>query len=464
MAKNTKSEQDSPEDARPAPAGERIAKRLARAGVCSRRDAEVLVAEGRVAVNGAVLTTPATLVQAGDQVTVDGKPLPEPEATRLWRYHKPDGLVTSARDEKGRETVFDHLPPDMPRVVSVGRLDLTTEGLLLLTNDGELARHLELPATGWTRRYRVRVHGKVDPDALKRLSRGVRVGDVDYGPIEAELEREQGSNAWLVMSIKEGKNREVRRVLEHLGLQVTRLIRTAYGPFQLGKLERGEVEEVPRRVLRDQAAKFFSGREDVAQRRDAPAEARVVPRAVPGGRAPTLAEVKARNAAREAEARPGPRSPARIVADRRRGEDGPPEPGRGRRDGERPGREDAGFRSERPARDGRPRAEPAGHGPRESRYTADRTAPSGGAPARGRFGASKAETGSRQDRPERQDRAARVDPSGGKRGGQKGDQRGDRQPAGRPGRGEGPPSGGRPRGEGPGRGRPGGGRGADRRR
>ncbi|MBI1207082.1 MAG: pseudouridine synthase [Azospirillum sp.] len=242
----------------PAERGERIAKRLARAGLCSRRDAERWIAEGRVAVAGQVLTTPAVLVRAEDPITVDGKPVAEPEPTRLWRYHKPAGLVTTTRDEHGRPTVFEKLPPAMPRVISVGRLDLTSEGLLLLTNDGTLARHLELPATGWTRRYRVRVHGTVETAALQRLARGITVDGIDYGAIEAALDRQQGSNAWLTVALREGKNREIRKVMETLGLTVNRLIRTAYGPFQLGKLPEGEVEEVPRRVVRDQLASFLT--------------------------------------------------------------------------------------------------------------------------------------------------------------------------------------------------------------
>ena len=237
--------------------GERIAKRLARAGLCSRRDAERWIAEGRVAVNSRVLDSPACVVRSGDVVQVDGKVIPEPEPARLWRYHKPSGLVTTARDEKGRETVFDRLPPDLPRVVSIGRLDLTTEGLLLLTNDGELARFLELPATGWTRRYRVRVFGEVDERQLAALEKGPTIEGVKYGPIEAALDRIQGRNAWLTVSLKEGKNREIRKVMESLGLQVNRLIRVAYGPFQLGKLEEGAVEEVPKRVVREQIAPFF---------------------------------------------------------------------------------------------------------------------------------------------------------------------------------------------------------------
>ncbi|HJT05314.1 MAG TPA: pseudouridine synthase [Stellaceae bacterium] len=235
-----------------APKGERIAKRLARAGVCSRRDAERWIAEGRVAVDGKVLASPALTVTEASDIRVDGKPLPAAEPARLWRYHKPAGLVTTHRDEQGRATVFDRLPPELPRVVSVGRLDLTSEGLLLLTNDGELSRALELPARGWLRRYRARVHGAVDPARLAALEAGITIDRMSYGPIRAVLDREQGSNAWLTMSLHEGKNREIRRVMEHLGLSVSRLIRIAYGPFQLGDLPRGAVEEVPRKVLREQ--------------------------------------------------------------------------------------------------------------------------------------------------------------------------------------------------------------------
>ena len=255
--------------------GERIAKRLARAGLCSRRDAERWIAEGRVAVNGTTLTSPACVVRPGDVVQVDNKVVPEPEPTRLWRYHKPSGLVTTARDEKGRETVFDRMPPGMPRVVSVGRLDLTTEGLLLLTNDGELARFLELPSTGWTRRYRVRVFGEVDEVRLAALADGPTIDGVKYGPVEAVLDRIQGRNAWLTVGIREGKNREIRKLMDSLGLQVNRLIRVAYGPFQLGKLGEGEVEEVPKRVVKEQVSRFFSGGAE-------PVPAKVAPTARPG--------------------------------------------------------------------------------------------------------------------------------------------------------------------------------------
>jgi len=239
--------------------GERIAKVMARAGLCSRRDAEKWIADGRVSINGEVLKTPARTVTEDDSVLVDGEALPVADRARLWRFHKPVGLVTTHKDEKGRTTVFEALPPDLPRVVSVGRLDLNSEGLLLLTNDGDLARELELPARGWMRRYRVRVHGRVDARMLDRLKDGVTVEGVRYGPIAASLDGATDptkgaakSNVWITVALAEGKNREVRKVLAFLGLQVTRLIRVSYGPFQLGKLEPGRVEEVPGHVVRQQ--------------------------------------------------------------------------------------------------------------------------------------------------------------------------------------------------------------------
>lgn len=232
--------------------GERIAKRLARAGICSRRDAERLIAAGRVAVDGRTLTTPAVLVTAASAITVDGQPVGEAPPPRLWRYHKPRGLITTHRDPQGRKTIFDALPADMPRVISVGRLDVESEGLLLLTNDGALARHIELPSTGWARRYRVRVYGKPDPKALADLERGVTIDGMRYGTVRAAIEHQGGANSWIAVTIHEGKNREIRRVMEHLGLSVNRLIRVGFGPFQLGKLEPGEVAEVPRRMLSDQ--------------------------------------------------------------------------------------------------------------------------------------------------------------------------------------------------------------------
>ena len=233
-------------------AGERIAKRLARAGLASRRDAEELIAAGRVKVNGKALSSPAFNVMPGDVIHLDGMEIPPIERTRLFLFHKPAGVVTTNRDPEGRKTVFDVLPTDLPRLMTIGRLDINTEGLLLLTNDGGLARVLELPATGWLRRYRVRVHGKVEESALAGLREGIAVDGVFYGAIEATLDREQGTNAWLTLGLREGKNREVRNILGALGLDVTRLIRISYGPFQLEDLREGHVLEIKGRVLRDQ--------------------------------------------------------------------------------------------------------------------------------------------------------------------------------------------------------------------
>ena len=230
--------------------GERIAKVMARAGLASRRQAETWIAEGRVSVNGAVISSPALNVTAADRISVDGEPLRARERTRLFRYHKPRGLVTTHADPEGRPTIFAAIPKDLPRLISIGRLDINTEGLLLLTNDGGLARVLELPATGWLRRYRVRALGRVLQPALDRLRAGITVAGVHYGPIEATLDREQGANVWLTVGIREGKNREVRKVLETLDLQVNRLIRVAFGPFELGALKDGAVEEVKTEALK----------------------------------------------------------------------------------------------------------------------------------------------------------------------------------------------------------------------
>lgn len=237
----------STEDQKP----ERIAKRLARAGVCSRRDAERLILEGRVTLNGQILASPAQNVTDADRIEVDGNPVGEKEPTRLWRYHKPKGLVTTHKDEQGRRTIFESLPEDLPRVISVGRLDLNSEGLILLTNNGALTRHLELPATGWTRKYRVRAFGEMTDAKIARLLNGVTVDGVQYGKIKATVEREQGDNVWIEMVLTEGKNREIRRVLEYLGLTVNRLIRTSYGPFTLGNMAEGAVEEVSKKTIQE---------------------------------------------------------------------------------------------------------------------------------------------------------------------------------------------------------------------
>nr|WP_207765714.1 pseudouridine synthase [Pleomorphomonas carboxyditropha] len=238
---------------------DRIAKVIARAGLCSRREAESWIAAGRVKLNGRVLDTPAITVKAGDTVEVDGQPLPERDRTRLWLFHKPRGTVTTTFDPEGRPTVFSILPDDLPRVMTIGRLDINTEGLLLLTNDGGLARVLELPATGWLRRYRVRAHGEVDQARLDALKDGIAIDGILYGSVEATLDRRQGDNVWLTVGLREGKNREVKTILAHLGLDVNRLIRVSFGPFQLGELADGAVEEVPRRVLRSQLGDRLAG-------------------------------------------------------------------------------------------------------------------------------------------------------------------------------------------------------------
>jgi 23S rRNA pseudouridine2605 synthase len=244
-------------EARPAPEpandqGERISKVISRAGVASRRDVERMIEEGRVTLNGEIIATPVVLVKPQDRIEVDGRPLPEKERTRLFLYHKPSGLVTTEKDPEGRPTVFDALPPDLPRLVSIGRLDFNTEGLLLLTNDGGLARVLAHPSTGWLRRYRVRAFGEITQDQLDRLKDGIEIEGMHYGPVEAHVDREQGSNMWLTLGLREGKNREVKRILEHFGLKVNRLIRISFGPFRLGELPEGTVEEVRSRLLKDQ--------------------------------------------------------------------------------------------------------------------------------------------------------------------------------------------------------------------
>ena len=246
--------------------GERIAKVMARAGLASRRGAEAIIAEGRVTLNGQRLDTPAITVKPGDDIRVDGKRLPRPEPARLWRYHKPKGLITTNRDDDGRATIFEKLPEHLPRVITVGRLDMNTEGLLLLTNDGDLARHLELPETGWLRRYRVRAFGRVDQADLDLLRKGPVVDGIVYGSVVARVERQQGDNVWLIVDLREGKNREVKRVLQSINLDVNRLIRVSYGPFTLDNMARGEVAEVPRRILSQQVPERFRQGRD-SQRR-----------------------------------------------------------------------------------------------------------------------------------------------------------------------------------------------------
>jgi 23S rRNA pseudouridine2605 synthase len=269
----------APEERRPArpprikKSGERIAKVVSRAGLASRRDAEEWIVQGRVTVNGRVINSPALDVTVNDVITVDGKPLPPRERTRLFLFHKPRGLMTTHADPEGRPTVFDNLPEGLPRLISVGRLDFNTEGLLLLTNDGGLARALELPDTGWLRRYRVRAHGEVTQGQLDELKKGVEVDGVKYGSIDATLERDQGANVWLVFAIREGKNREVRNVMAHLGLEVNRLIRISYGPFQLAELAEGAVEEVKTRVLRDQLGEKIAALAGADFNRPMPGEA-----------------------------------------------------------------------------------------------------------------------------------------------------------------------------------------------
>ena len=247
--------------------GERIAKVIARAGICSRRDAERLIAEGRVKLNGTLLKSAAVNVTEKDLIAVNGKPLPQKEVTKLWRYHKPAGLVVSNHDPEGRPTIFEKLREQLPRVVSIGRLDINTEGLLLLTNDGELARFLELPATGWIRRYRVRAYGIVNEPALHAIAKGVEIDGVKYGPVEAKIDKTQGDNQWLTIAIREGKNREVKKICEYLGLKVNRLIRVSFGPFLLGEMARGAIEEVPPKNMKAQIGAGFFKESDADRRR-----------------------------------------------------------------------------------------------------------------------------------------------------------------------------------------------------
>jgi 23S rRNA pseudouridine2605 synthase len=366
----------------PPKTAERIAKVMARVGLASRREAEAWIAAGRVSVNGNKITSPALNVAAADKITVDGKPLPQKERTRLFLFHKPRGLVTTYADTHGRPTIFGALPRDMPRVVSIGRLDLNTEGLLLLTNDGGLARALELPATGWLRRYRVRAHGKITQPQLDGLRRGIEVDGIHYGAIEATLDREQGSNVWLTFAMREGKNREIRNVLGHLGLAVNRLIRVSYGPFQLGDLPDGAVEEVKTRALRDQigeriaavAGADFSG---PLVERDEPVFK--APPRIPEVRAPEPDVRRSREQAPRA-AKPGGR---RGAPDRSPKKSGRPSP----KFGLQRGRQDnAPTRQGRPAKGGPERPPRADGGRKPSRGDDSRNPPrrGGGRPYKGR--------------------------------------------------------------------------------
>jgi 23S rRNA pseudouridine2605 synthase len=324
------------------PPGERIAKAMARAGIASRRDAEAMILAGRVRVNGETLTSPARNVTDDDQILIDGEPMPSRERSRLWVFHKPRGVVTTARDPEGRQTVFDVLPEDLPRVVAVGRLDINTEGLLLLTNDGGLAKVIAHPDTGWLRRYRVRAHGDTDQAQLDKLAKGVTIDGMEYGPIEATLDRVQGDNVWLTLGLREGKNREVKRILEHLGLSVNRLIRLSFGPFQLGDLEVGLVEEVRTRVLKDQLGKSLSDRAGVDF--DSPVRDPIAPfggqrRPAPDAQPARASSASGRNAARPAPAArvstggsgPGPRNATWRADDAQK-----PRPGRAPRRGTDP--------------------------------------------------------------------------------------------------------------------------------
>lgn len=296
-----------PGKAAPAPVktGERIAKVMARAGIASRREAEKLIELGQVSVNGAIITSPALNVTEADRITVNGKPIAAAEPARLWLYYKPLGLVTSERDEKGRDTVFANLPDDLPRVLSIGRLDLNSEGLLLLTNDGELKRRLELPSTGWLRKYRVRVNGAPTEDLLEPLRKGLTVDGERFQGMTVTIDKLQGANAWLTVGIREGKNREIRRAINYVGLIVNRLIRVSYGPFKLGVLEPGQVEEVKARVLRDQL-----GTGDVPEGTAKP-KVRTTSSARPGAKPPALRPALKPRPAPKPRPGAGPARPAR---------------------------------------------------------------------------------------------------------------------------------------------------------
>ncbi|PPB80240.1 23S rRNA pseudouridine2605 synthase [Albidovulum inexpectatum] len=322
--------------------GDRIAKVIARAGIASRRDAERMILEGRVTVNGRKIDSPALDVRPSDRITVDGKPIDAPQPTRLWLYYKPLGLVTSARDEKGRQTVFDTLPEGMPRVMSVGRLDLNSEGLLLLTNDGELKRRLELPSTGWLRKYRVRVNGRPTEQTVEPLRKGITIDGESFQPMEVTIDRQQGANAWLTVGIREGKNREIRRAMAEIGLVVNRLIRISYGPFRLNTMQPGDVVEVRARVMREQLGGLLDG----------------LPGASVNARAASSGDGAAKPKARAGKPRskgPGAGKPARPGAGA--SDSAPAKPRTW------PSRGAAGGKAGKPGRDGRGAERPAMRGP-----------------------------------------------------------------------------------------------------
>jgi 23S rRNA pseudouridine2605 synthase len=433
--------------------GQRIAKIMARAGLCSRRDAEAWIEAGRVSVNGAILASPAFNVGPDDDVRVDGERLRAAERTRLFFFHKPRGLVTTARDPEGRRTIFEALPADLPRVVAVGRLDINTEGLLLLTNDGGLARVLELPATGWLRRYRVRAHGEVLQSQLDALREGVTIEGIHYAGIEARLEREQGSNVWIMMGLREGKNREIKRVLEHVGLAVNRLIRVSFGPFELGDLPEGAVAELNTRILRDQLGLKLA--KQAGANFDAPTESRASPVAPPprdGGRAggerprpPVRGREDRAEIARELATR-GQRSEtvaprkrkhvSALRAEARAGAEGPRKRIERGATSDRKGRQikverimtarepsPAPVRDPRPQKDGDRRAAPGASRSREGRpersgpprAAAKREQAEGRASRPFREGPRRAEAGSRDDRASRPERAGPKREYAGKR-------------------------------------------------
>ncbi|WP_246685240.1 pseudouridine synthase, partial [Methylobacterium sp. WL69] len=341
--------------------GDRIAKAIARAGIASRRDVEVMIEQGRVTLNGKILTSPAINVTADDVITVDGEPLPERERTRLWIYHKPRGLVTTARDPEGRQTVFEALPEDLPRVVAIGRLDINTEGLLLLTNDGGLAKVIAHPDTGWLRRYRVRAHGDTNQAELDKLRKGVTIDGMDYGPIDAVLDRASGDNLWLTLGLREGKNREVKRILEHLGLAVNRLIRLSFGPFQLGDLEAGLTEEIRTKVLKEQLGPGLSDQAGVDF--ESPVREPIAPFGSP--------KQQAKQPARSAS--------AAQQRERRDGDDGEARPARGSDRGPSRGGDRPMYKPTAPAR------VPTGGnsaGPRRSVWRAEEEAPQEDGPRR----------------------------------------------------------------------------------